>query len=550
MAKNTISRFLLGLSLVIGTLPIIALSAPKVPTAPRWQRFELTFKSSVAYANPLQEAEMRVLFVSPLGETNRVYGFWDGGKTWRVRFQPNFAGRWTYYTMCSDTANSGLHEQTGTFLCTAGTDESRFDRHGPIRVARSQQYLEHADRTPFLWLGDAAWAAAIKSTDAEWRDYVRTRAEQKFNVVQWRLDFETDNPAQRAFHGDESLMLNLDVLRQLDAKIATANRFGLLCAIAPLWEIGNTNPISEDQAIRLLRYALARWGADNVTWIVAFETDSSGTTAARWINIGRAVFNQVTHAPVILFPGESTWVFDGFRLERWVDAFGLQTTAAAQESMLPWLWLGPLSKERTQTPARPIITISPPAESETLDATYARRLLWWSLLLNSPAGVSYAHINMQEWNTTREGGVSPAWRTALTAPGAGFVAPVADCFQSLPFSQLTTRTIIRTPLTNSPPRTAPIVRATSADNKTTLFYFPDENIASLPEPDFTKTTAKWLNPRTGEIKAISAASNSTATNLRPPAAGDWVFLFQPTIATATRDNLKNRDAKIDKLQRH
>ena len=79
---------LLGLTAVCVALFIIPARAEKVPTTPKWQRFELTLKSSVTYTNPIQEAEMRVLFVSPLGETNRVYGFWDGGKTWRVRFQP------------------------------------------------------------------------------------------------------------------------------------------------------------------------------------------------------------------------------------------------------------------------------------------------------------------------------------------------------------------------------------------------------------------------------------------------------------------------------
>src|SRR5262245_52812407 len=82
---------------------------------PKWQRWELTLKSSVNYTNPLQEAEMRVLFVSPLGETNRVYGFWDGGKEWKVRFKPGFPGRWRYYTMCSDVGNPGLHGKSGEF---------------------------------------------------------------------------------------------------------------------------------------------------------------------------------------------------------------------------------------------------------------------------------------------------------------------------------------------------------------------------------------------------------------------------------------------------
>jgi hypothetical protein len=63
------------------------------PIVPKWGRFEQSFDSGVKYENPIQEATLTVIFMSPLGDTNRVYGFWDGGKTWRVRFSPNTPGQ-------------------------------------------------------------------------------------------------------------------------------------------------------------------------------------------------------------------------------------------------------------------------------------------------------------------------------------------------------------------------------------------------------------------------------------------------------------------------
>jgi hypothetical protein len=32
-----------------------------------------------------------------------------------------------------------------------------FYTHGPIRVAASHRHFEHADGTPFFWLGDTWW---------------------------------------------------------------------------------------------------------------------------------------------------------------------------------------------------------------------------------------------------------------------------------------------------------------------------------------------------------------------------------------------------------
>ena len=142
------------------------------PVVAKWGRFEHEFESSVSYANPLQEASLTVVFLSPLGETNRVYGFWDGGKTWRVRFAPNMPGKWGWAAICSDPANKGLHLQSGTFLCTAPTGKDRFNQHGPVRVSRDNYSLEHDDGTPFFWLADTAWNGALLSTPKDRKSVV------------------------------------------------------------------------------------------------------------------------------------------------------------------------------------------------------------------------------------------------------------------------------------------------------------------------------------------------------------------------------------------
>src|SRR5436305_13686959 len=85
------------------------LSAAEALNVPKWDRFEETLQSSVAYANPVQEASLTATFTSPKGDTRKVYGFWDGGKIWRVRFKPNETGRWSYTTSCSDAKNTGLN---------------------------------------------------------------------------------------------------------------------------------------------------------------------------------------------------------------------------------------------------------------------------------------------------------------------------------------------------------------------------------------------------------------------------------------------------------
>ena len=119
-------------------LPAGILAAPassKLPVVSKWQRFEQSFKSSFVYSNALQDASLRIAFVSPLGETNEVDGFWDGGRTWRVRFSPDQVGHWKFKTACSDTDNDGLHNQSGEFICSANVGLTRFHKRGQVRVA-------------------------------------------------------------------------------------------------------------------------------------------------------------------------------------------------------------------------------------------------------------------------------------------------------------------------------------------------------------------------------------------------------------------------------
>jgi hypothetical protein len=489
-------RFRLA-ALALAVFSLVAARADKLPAVPKWQRFELTLKSSRTYTNALQDAEVRALFVSPLGETNRVYGFWDGGKTWRVRYQPTFPGRWTYYTMCSDTANAGLHEQTGAFLCTASQAGHRFAEHGPVQPARDQQHFEHADRTGFLWLGAVAWENS--ATGEPWNSFVTNRAAQKFTVVQWKLPPAT-------FAGRDRVNVNLAQAKLMDAKVAAANDAGLLSALAPLWELGSdaTDSLPEDQAIALLRYCVARWGAHDVAWVIAFDCDSTGTQAARWQRIGRAVFNSVSHAPVVLFAGDSNWVLEGFRRERWVDALGFQTRLVTDTNSLPWLLEGPLSLERNKTPARPLITLDPPPSGNSAD--FSRRLLWWSLLRNTPAGVSCDATD-----------AAPA------------IAPLHDFFATKAFWRLqpAAAAVLNSPEPQSPGEQITAVSTEARDF--TVIYLPGPrtiDVAARAVP--MKSAAAWFNPRTGQTLKAAAGIGPAKYQFQTPDAGDCVLVIQAT----------------------
>ncbi len=285
-----------------------------------YERFEQSFDSSVNYDNPLQEASLTVAFTSPQGDKLKVPGFWDGGKTWRVRFAPTQLGKWKFETICSDQNNRGLHHQSGGFTVTAATGKTRFTQHGPLRVSHDGRYLMHDDGTP----------GPLLSSAPEWDQYLKERLRQKFTAVQWvatqfRAAPEGDARKQSAYTGTDKIAINPAFFQRLDEKVESMNKAGLLSVPVLLWAInGGGNPqvnpgvaLPDDQAIRLARYMVARWGGNAVAWILAGDGDYRGEKADKWKRIGRAVFNDIAHAPVTMHPGGMQCVWKKVSEEKW-----------------------------------------------------------------------------------------------------------------------------------------------------------------------------------------------------------------------------------------
>lgn len=549
-------RLSVGLCLAAFFTCALPVARAAEPLVSKWGRFEQAFQSSAAYENPLQDASLTVIFLSPLGETNRVFGFWDGGKTWRVRFSPNMPGKWGWATICSDPANQGLHLKSGTFLCSAPTGQSRFQQHGPVRVSRDGFSLQHEDDTPFFWLADTAWNGALLSTPKDWEFYLQTRAHQKFTAVQWvatqwRASASGDASGTPAFTGQEKIVVNPEFFRRLDAKADAANKVGLLNVPVLLWAIGGSsaaqNPgasLPEDQRILLARYMVARWQANAVAWILAGDGHYFGAEGESWKRIGRAVFNEIVHAPVVMHPQGRHWVRDEFKNEKWTGFIGYQSGHGDNDEHLGWLTRGPLVQEWNQEPHRPLINLEPPYEGhlgyhshQPISADLVRRAVYWSLLNAPTAGVTYGGHGVWGWDDGTKApadhpgtGVPLPWRKALDLPGAQQMAHVATFFNGIEFNQLRPmpEAVVNNPGGQSPRKY--IAAARSEKKDLTVVYVPEERTVELlltslpPSPD-----VKWFNPRTGETSAAVAVITDTTAQFPTPGEGDWILWMQTQV---------------------
>jgi hypothetical protein len=532
---------------------LAAIAEVNAASVPKWDRFEHSLESSANYGNPPREATLTATFVSPSGENFKVPGFWDGGKTWRVRFSPNKEGKWTFTTTCSDASNKGLHQQKGEFTCGAASGNDRFSKHGLVRVSADGRYFMHEDSTPYLFVGDTGWNAALLSTPEEWEFYIKTRSGQKFTAVQWvatqfRAAPGGDIDKQLAYTGPTNrIVINPKFFQRLDRKVEALNKAGMLSVPVLLWAIrGGGNPqinpgvsLAEDQAILLARYMVARWGGNDVAWILGGDGDYRGEKAEKWKRIGRAVFNDIAHGPVTMHPQGMQWVWNEFKDEKWYDFVGYQSGHGDDERALRWLTEGPLSEDWAKLPHKPIVNLEPPYENhlgysskKPLTADFVRRALYWSMLNTASAGVTYGGHGVWGWDDGAKPptdhpstGTPLPWKKALTMPAAEQIKFFHDFFTTNDFWRLRPTPIF---IVNNPGKDNPakFISAARTDNKDLLIvYVPEDRTVEIkldalpPSPNVT-----WLNPRTGENSPAVAVVTQNTCQFPTPAEGDWLLI--------------------------
>jgi len=118
-----------------------------VATVQKWAVHEVRLETARDHDNPYLQAAVTATFTGPGGVTRTVDGFWDGGRTFVVRFAPTAEGRWTYRTRSAD---AGLDGRTGALRVTAPAP----GRHGFVRRDAEHPYAwVYDDGTRYLMLG-------------------------------------------------------------------------------------------------------------------------------------------------------------------------------------------------------------------------------------------------------------------------------------------------------------------------------------------------------------------------------------------------------------
>lgn len=266
-------------------------AAKAVTKAETWTMNEVVLVSSKDYDDPYRDVDVD-LVLSGGGKTYTIPCFWDGYNVWRGRFYCPTSGTYTYTTKCTDTSNSGLHNQKSTVKVTAYSGSLDIYKRGFIKA--ENKYFVYNNGTPFFYLGDTHWSLGQEEL-SKVKTMASTRAKQGYTVIQ-------SEPIGASFNLVNGVDLaDIPGLHIYDSKFAAIADAGLVHANAEFFfpsematfidknggysdsKIGTASngdamydlsSSTKTELKRLSRYWVARYSAFPVMWTLGQEVDN------------------------------------------------------------------------------------------------------------------------------------------------------------------------------------------------------------------------------------------------------------------------------------
>jgi hypothetical protein len=406
-------------------LPFLAKAAPVEAN----QVVEVPLVSAKTYANPFMDAQLDAIVTQPDGKQLRVPGFWAGGTAWRFRYASDKIGKHTWQIECSDSANAGLHGVKGVIEVADSTSTNPLFLHGPIRVAADHRHFEHADGTPFLWLGDTWWKCLAKRLP--WEGFQELAADRKakgFSVVQivcgpypdeGGFEARWENEGGKPYLTREFTEVNPAYFEFADRRFKLVVDSGMVPAIVGGWGRGDCDGLKMagvDGMQRHWRNLIARYGAYPTIWIIGGESGGP-----QWTEVARYVKKtDPYHRPSTIHPGES-----GRKsvTDETVISFDMLQTGHGGGGMA----IGAIPKfaaDYAMNPPMPVLIGEHSYEGHMQTGFQDdQRYVFWGSMLSGAAGLTYGAAGI--WHAGVEGDPSiqnvydwTTWKEGMAYPGS------------------------------------------------------------------------------------------------------------------------------------
>lgn len=406
--------------------------------------FETSFTSAKKYANPFVDVEVDVVFQN--GDKKWVVpAFWAGGDRWTVRFAPPLEGEFQYKVKCSDASNKDLNGGAQSLEVTAYTGDNPLYKHGKIGISGNGRHFQHADGTPFFWLGDTWWKCLARRLTWEgFQELAADRKKKGFSVIQIVAGpypdegpFEPmwENEGGMPYHTRDYKQLNPEYWNFADRRLLHLIDSEMVPAIVGAWGRRDCDAMQVagvEGLKRHWRYLIARYGAYPVVWILAGELhDNSKWGEGPWGEVGRYVRSiDPYQTPLTNHTGGGRRGHPGDDLIIDYDMIGgsHNEVVATGDSVK-----GVISTYAKEPPMPVLVGETIYEGHMQFGFPYVQRNMFWQYVLSGAAGHTYGAAGI--WHASVEGDPGCAssafggrrtydwttWREGMNYPGASQV---------------------------------------------------------------------------------------------------------------------------------
>ena len=406
-------RPVLALLTMLLLAPLAALHAADAPRVEANKVAEITFEAAKPYLNPFMQVTLDVEFTDPGGAKKLVPAFWAGKHQWKVRYASPFAGVHPWRSLCNAADDAGLNGVTGKVEIAPNTGTNPLYRHGPIRVAQDKRHFEHADGTPFFWLGDTWWKCLAKRLP--WEAFQELTADRKakgFNVVQIvcgpypdenMMEARWENEGGKPYEKLDFSVMNPAYFDQADRRFQHLIENGIVPAIVGGWgrPQGGGQPtikqVGLDGYKRHWRHLVARYGAYPVAWILGGEaSDGQGP----WSDLAKYLYETDPYRRLLVYHSPSD---PRKAIKANNDLFDFDMVGIGHEGMrTAGQTLALIQSSLGQTPTRPALCGEACYEGHMqTNFQDIQRHMFWSFVLSGAAGHTYGAAGI--WHASVEG---------------------------------------------------------------------------------------------------------------------------------------------------
>ncbi|WP_422082796.1 DUF4038 domain-containing protein [Ulvibacterium sp.] len=540
------------LALVFQILFVIILNAQEEPQRiQQWTIYEITLKSELTYENPYTDLEVWAVFTNQNKDSLKRPAFWDGGKTWKIRFTPPDTGTiWQWKSYASNQVDSSLHGRIGSFVSIPYAGDNQLLANGLLKMSKGYRNVVHQSGKSFLVVADTPWGIPFRATKEQVEIYAKDRQEKGFNtalMMTLQPDMKAEGPDER--NTDQGFkrafrdlseghinQMNPDYFQYYDGLVQILLDHEIVPVHQPVFhgfgwkgkQVLGTK-INPDEYVRYVKYLLARYGSYPAFWLIAGDHDAndpgvkeSGEMLQLWDSYQQPTGLHYNPCDDYI----ATWAKNDpdkhcmhfnktHQAEKWLDFQWAQTGHGGEHLYHK------VERMYQNLPTKAVANGEPTYEGMNAGQNglgwWQGEEAWMQLMHGGTMGVVYGAACLWQWKVSpKEEGWEAwtdqplSWKGALKLKGSEYVGRVGKILHGLDMTDIQKRW----DLANGKPLLA-------KEGQLYISYLNEGGEIQIPDVPST-LNYRWVDPKTGVIKQLGKA---TKTTFKAPSKDPWILII-------------------------